>query len=296
MTKNNKKKKKFEYKPLKIPDNDKDFLNRGFFAYGIFKEGQIAYSKIKEFVNEPLTSDGEINRTMLLRDGAPLITDVVSNDLTKGNKIHFLKGKEEEAYDAICKTQPERLYKWSIVEIDKDYYNVLIGTNTNGSSLHCDDNGNYLDNFDGRNDPYFSDLISFIRSELRTLKYDDNTMFKLQMYFMILWSAIERYCTLKYDVSDRQGDYLDALSNDQIFINVLQNTKLKRKAPIFSAKTGFPFYFNTNKADFVIKYYYTLRSNAVHRGKDRKIKEGLLKESLEELLILFEKLIYETFK
>lgn len=295
MSKNNKKKKKFKYEPLKIPDNDNDFFDRGFFAYGIFKKGQIAYSKIKEFVDEPLTSDGEINRTMLLRDGAPLITDNVSNDLTKGKKIHFLDGDEKEAYQAICKTQPEKLYKWSIVKIDEVDYNVLIGANTNGSSLHCDDDGNYLDSFDGRNDPYFSDLIPFIRFELKTLKYDNNTMFKLQMYFMILWSAIERYCTLKYDVSDRQGDYLEALSNDPIFINVLQNTKLNRKPPIFSAKTGSPFII-TNKPSFIINYYYTIRSNAVHRGKDRKIKEAILKESLEELLELFEKLINETFK
>ena len=43
--------KDYKLKPLKILDDDENFLKRGFFAYGIFKEGQLAYPKIKDYVD-----------------------------------------------------------------------------------------------------------------------------------------------------------------------------------------------------------------------------------------------------
>lgn len=292
-------KSKFVYRPLKTPNNA-EFLKRGLFAYGKFKKGQIAYSRIEDCVDRD-PEDDEINREMLLRDGVPLITNKGSPKITKGHKIHFIEGKEKEAYETISKTIPEALYKWSIIKIVDDDYNVLIGVNPGfGSSPHCDEDDKYMDNFDGNNDPYFSELIPFIRSELNVLKDDGNRMFKLQMYYMILWSAIDRYCRLKYNVSKNQGDYLTALSEDSIFQNAFDSTPTRRKHTIFSATNIFGFKFNAkdpkDKYKFVINYYYTIRSNVVHRGKDKKVKEIELEISLNELLEIFEKMIKETFK
>ena len=44
-----------------------------FFAYGIFKPGQLAYSKIKNHVNEK--NSIELNYQMKLRDGVPILID-----------------------------------------------------------------------------------------------------------------------------------------------------------------------------------------------------------------------------
>lgn len=171
-----------------------------------------------------------------------------------------------------------------------------------GSSHHCDDNEEYLDSFDGKRDTYFSELFPFIRKELNALndqklKLNENELlFKLQMYYMLLWSAIDRYCSLKYDVTNRQGDYLEALSEDYIFINALDNTHIRKGRPIFSAKNLLYYKLDKTNPKFSVNYYYTIRSNVVHRGKDKKVKIGELHSSLVELLEIFEKMIDETFK
>ena len=113
---------------------------------------------------------------------------------------------------------------------------------------------------------------------------------------MLLWSAIDRYCSLKYDVTNRQGDYLEALSEDYIFINALDNTHIRKGRPIFSAKNLLYYKLDKNNPKFCVNYYYTIRSNVVHREKDKKVKIGELYSSLVGLLEIFEKMIDETFK
>lgn len=290
-------KREYKLKPIEIPD-DRDFLRRDFFAYGIFKKGQLAHVKIKRFVD--YMEDAEISREIQLRDGVPFITNNESENITKGQKIFFIEGKEKEAYEAICNTEPRQFYEWGIVEIGRKEYNVLIGKRPgDGSSHHCDDNDVYMDSFDGKNDIYFSELFPFIRNELYQLdggNSEQNEIFKLQMYYMLLWSAIDRYCSLKYDITNKQGDYLRALSEDPIFTNALCNTRLKRRKPIFSARDLNWYYFNVRNPYFLVNYYYTIRSNVVHRGKEAKVKKQDLRLSLEELLEIFEKMIDETFK
>ena len=294
--------RKYELKPLKIPDDDENFLKRGFFAYGIFKEGQLAHSKIKEYVDH--IEHEEVNREMRLRDGVPFITNQENrHSTTKGHVIFFIEGKEEKAYEIICNTEAKQLYGWGIIEIDENKYNVLFGKNPKkGSSHHCDDNEEYLNSFDGKRDPYFSEIFPFIRNGLNELfdqekKVKENEiLFRLQMYYMLLWSAIDRYCSVKYDVTNRQGDYLKALSKDYFFINALDNTPIRGGRPIFSAKNLSFFKLDKTNPWFCVNYYYTIRSNVVHRGKDKKVKIGELHSSLVELLEIFEKMINETFK
>ena len=89
---NEKKDKKFYKKPL---------LDLPFFAYGIFKPGQIAYSKIRDLDFE--MKEASINYLMKQRDGVPIL-------LQKGNERYNTKGclydfsDGEKAYRRICQT------------------------------------------------------------------------------------------------------------------------------------------------------------------------------------------------
>lgn len=58
-----------EKKTLNLPNN----TELAFFAYGIFKPGQLAYSKIKNHINEK--NNIELNYQMKLRDGVPILID-----------------------------------------------------------------------------------------------------------------------------------------------------------------------------------------------------------------------------
>lgn len=203
---------RYRLRPVELPD-DESFYQRPFFAYGIFKEGQLAHAKIKDCIERIETDD--IHRMMHIRDGMPVITGEDDTEhLTKGDKI-FFNDKYKKAYEVISSIQPGNIYKWGTVDIDDEPFNVLITDDIQGTFVNVDKDKKYVDDFDGYDDPFFSRVPSFIHDELAKIDYDDeDSIFRFQMLYTLLWSAIDRYCTLKYEVSNRQNDYLKSLSED----------------------------------------------------------------------------------
>lgn len=72
----------------------------------------------------------------------------------------------------------------------------------------------------------------------------ESEIFKLQMYYMLLWSAIERYMKLKYDVSNTENDYLRALANDDVYNEAFSRVNPRNRDSIRSAKNASRYYFN----------------------------------------------------
>ena len=279
--------------PVKVP-KDEDFLKRPYFAYGIFKKGQLAHSKIKDCVDK--IEIDEIPRKMLIKDGIPLIINEYSEKITKGHKIYFKGDMAKEAYKRISDTEPEKIYKWDTIYIGDEEFNLLVGINRGGTFEYVDEHKKYSDDFDGLKDPFFSGVTEFIRNELQNLKLDDdNYIFKIQMYYMLIWSAIDRYCSLKYDVSSDQGYYLFELSNDEIFNDALDDLDLKGRNKIQSARDGGNFYYNLSRSNYIVNFYYTIRSNVVHRGKEAGNRIDELENSLDDLLNIFDYMIEKTF-
>ena len=280
-------------KPVEVPD-DEFFYERPFFAYGHFKKGQLAYSKIADCVED--VANDAVPFKMHIRDGVPAIRKEQSDRKTMGHKIYFVNGKEEEAYSIISNTQLGNFYKWDTVEIGGETFNVLTTEDLEGTFVYVDGNGNYIGEYDGKNDPFFFKAPQFIRNELEKMDYEDKcSIFRLQMYYMLLWSAIDRYCTLKYDVSKKQGDYLKALSQDDAFLSALYSIKPEKRDAIRSARNERPLYFNLERPNFIVNFYYTIRSNVVHRGKEPENNMDGLIMSLNDMLDIFDKLIENTF-
>ena len=284
--------------PVKIPSDDELFYERDFFAYGILKEGELAHSRIDDLVDTVESDD--VPRKMFIKDGSPLIVNVHSkNHRTVGDKIHFLDGCEEDAYERISNIMPGNIYRWDIIKIGKDEeeFNILVGKNYGGLFLHVDEYRNYMDTFDGSKDLFFTKVTKFIRNELEELNESDECyIFKIPMYYMLLWSAIDRYCALKYDVSNSQRDYLEALSNDEIFLEAMDNVNPKTLPNVHSARNGRRYYYNTEIPLFIINHYYTTRSNVVHRGKEEENNFKMLIDSLNDLMDIFDYIIKKTFK
>lgn len=284
--------KDYKLRPMEIPLND-EFYERPFFAYGIFKKGQLAYSKISDCVDNVIPD--EIPRKMYIRDGVPVISsedDV--NFTTKGDKIYFTDSYE--AYGIISKTQPGNIYEWDTVLIDDVLFNVIVTDNFKGCYPNRDKNRNYLDIYDGRKDPFFFKATKFIRNELKALDFEDDcSIFRIQMYYMLLWSAIDRYCSLKYDVSNYQGDYLDNLADDELFNEAFNIVDPRGRKAIHSSRNASPLYFNRKRPNFIVNHYYTIRCNVVHRGKDPENNMSSLIESLMDLLDIFDLMIRKAF-
>ena len=87
-----------EKKTLNPPDN----TELEFFAYGIFKPGQLAYSKIRNHVKEK--NSIEINYQMKLRDGVPILID---------NQRDY--NKQKDTLSLLKKVRKDRLIKQSAI-------------------------------------------------------------------------------------------------------------------------------------------------------------------------------------
>lgn len=274
--------------PLK-PPKDTDLP---FFAYGIFKPRQLAYSRIKDCVDDYY--EYEIDYEMLMRDGVPLIIPprYKGHNNTIGDLIYF-KDKQcaEKAYKTISKTHYEKLYRWEVIKVGEYRANVLMGVNPEMGSSRIEGSMGY---YDGRNDPYFKEAIEVAENEL----YDENNpreginyFFKLQMSYMLLWTAIERYCSLKYN---KAGSKINHLSRDDLFKESLKKHVHSNRI-VYSAENLRVYTLDSQKPYDSLRYYYTIRCNVVHRGKAFFYDMEMLKESLTELLNIFKDVLRDTF-
>ncbi len=194
---NNGKKDKFDKKP----DS-----NLPFFAYGIFKPGQIAYSKIRGL--DFSLKEASINYLMKQRDGVPILLKKENERYkTKGCLYDFSDG--EKAYKIICQTMSPALYEWGTIDVEGEKANVLFGLKPDSGSDSIEDACD-RECFDGRNDPIFKEGIQLIRKNLDEEDFDwEEGFFKLQMNYMLLWSAIDRYCKLKYNMGSEHENRLE---------------------------------------------------------------------------------------
>lgn len=276
----------------------KDPLNTNlpFFAYSIFKPEQIAYSKIKKYVS--YYKNIEINYKMKLRDGVPILINKENEKYsTKGFLITFKDLNHEDAYNTINKTMSNKLYEWQTITIDENEVNVLIGLEPENGSMDIL-NYNEQNNFDGKNDPLFKEGIEIIENNLKSNENSCETIenfFQIQMNYMLLWSAIERFSSLKYNKrTKRENNY--EFAKEKAFKNGIKEFKKKNRKCVYSNEDLRKYCFNHENPKYAINYYYTLRCNVVHRGKTGIMDYMMLKEATNELLKIFKNILNDAFK
>ena len=279
------------YNPhLKLPND----TSLPFFAYGIFKPNQLAYSRISEYVRNAIPE--EINYRMLMRDGVPLIVPPITNKVQhhcQGYLIYFKEDCSNKAYETISNNEPEKLYKWEVIRVGENKANVLMGVNPElGSSPMYENEGCY----DGKNDPLFNEALRVIEQELNDKNKHWSSVddfFKLQMAYMLLWSSIDRYLTLKYP-GHSFGDYHKQFAKEKAFKDSLKRHVTENRK-VYSAQDLREYTLDSKKSFYSLKYYYTIRCNVVHRGKAIHGDEYMLRASLTELLNIFKDVLGDTF-
>lgn len=259
--------------------------NLPFFAYGIFKPGQLAYPRIMGYVKgEP--SAEIVDYEMLYRDGIPLIRSGENEYFkTSGYLIEFTDPKE--AYEIIGKSEPEELYMWKRIKVNGEWANALVGLNADcGSSNNQDYSTSY---YNYRQDPFFKYALKLIKDTKDEFKGKNignmEDFFKLQMHYMLLWSVIERFCTFSYGYFPI-GKNMFSFAKEKSFKDELKT--ITRKDVVYSSDTLEDKYLDSFSYVDSILYYYTMRCNVVHKGKTVKSEDrNKLKFSLEELYKLF---------
>jgi hypothetical protein len=159
------------------------------------------------------------------------------------------------------------------------------------------------ENWDGRKDPLFIAALQVVHETLEAnaiFDKDLRPMFKLQMAYLLLWSAIERYASLRYHLGEEVSAKIKKIAKEDKFKELLhQNVKMNGERKLRVQRADRPeehYEMNPEKPEKCLDYYYQVRSNITHRGKAVETDHVIVEECLRELLNIFEGVLSSAFE
>ena len=277
--------------PKKVPKlTPPENTDLRFFAYGVFKPNQVAYSRIKRFVDIDNIKETDTEYELRERNGLPVLTEnKMQSRKTKGYLIKFNPKSTELAYRIISKTKSSKLYEWKVLEIDGEPANVLIGVEPEKTNIFMRDDKNY----DGLNDPIVYDAINFIEKQLQQdFPNETEWYFNLQMCYMLLWASIERFTTFKYGNNTKRYNNLK-FSTEPAFKYAIKG--IEYKYTVLNSEDLNEYKFDSEDAEKCIKYYYAIRCNVIHSGKSHLQERDFLEEATRDLLEIYKYVLDDVF-
>ena len=262
-----------------------------FFAYGVFKPNELAFLQIKDFVEN--CSETVIPGTLRIRDGLPIISLEDRHGRVQGSLIQFYAEAGQDAYRRIADLEPDNQYQWATVTAGDCEANCLAGRSPlKGSTWSTDE-------WSGRNDPLFNEALDVVAETLKNnSQFDDDLkpLFRLEMAYLLLWTCIERYASLRYHLGDKATQKVKNLAEEPAFRAALLKYVSERRSVQRADKPTDKSVLDVNDPSKAIAYYYQLRSNLVHRGKGVSDDHERLEKSLRELLAIFKETLDAAFK
>ncbi len=271
-------------------------LDLPIFVYGAFKPGELAYTQLKDLiVGEPVSAyaDGALR----LRDGLPLY-DPQGPGRVKGYVLHFHLEVRKEAYDKVCAFEPKQIYGWLVITLPTGRANILQGkTLGRGRAVPLE-----ASEWSFRLDPVFDYGLREVERFVRELAdepfksappeyFEWPRFFRLQMAYLLLWSAIERFCTYAYGPALGPTARIKALGSDQRFKDGVAKhlAELLRVADSRNPRTEETL--DPNRPEKAAMAFYQVRSNLAHRGKGAYADGEIVRKSLRYLLAIFEEML-----
>ena len=277
--------------PYKVPKlNSPKDTNLRFFAYGVFKPNQVAYSRIKKYVDTENTEETTTDYDLREINGLPVLTENKLNlPETTGYLIKFIPLHSEKAYRIISNTKAATLYEWKVLNINNEPANVLIAIEPEKTNIFMHEEKNY----DGFNDPIFYDAIRFIERQLmQDYPTENERYFNLQMCYMLLWASIERFCTFKYGNNTKRLN-IKKFSTEPAFKNRIK--EINYEYVVLNSEDLIEYPFDPTDAYECIKYYYAIRCNVIHSGKSHLREIGFLEDALEDLMTIYKFVLDDVF-
>lgn len=264
-----------------------------FFAYGTFKPGQLCFARIRQFVSERI--EASIPGILKERDGIPLlVNDPTSKNLIKGVILSFSFENKIEAYKQIIEIEPDEVYVWKELTTESGIVaNTFVGKRATRGSSDLE----HIDQWDGRTDPFFTTAIEEIHDIIEKNVHFDHecrSLFRLQMAYSLLWSAIERYVSLKYSLAADPMQKIVKIADEVTFKESLKRN-VTEKREIYNSKNFDKEILDSEFPVKSIKYYYQVRSNSLHRGKAMFRDFDTVRNSTIELLAIFKDLLEKGF-
>jgi hypothetical protein len=273
-----------------------------FFSHGIFKPGELAYRRLQAFVDvSPVRA--LVRGSLWLRDGLPLLVPNGSGTIA-GYLLTFKPGQEIEAYQLIDSTEPPQHYRWATLTLSEPLQqaNALLGHSPAKASGPFEE----LE-WSGRHDPVFTYAIQTVHQTAEELaaepfisappdSFDWPRLFRLQMAYLLLWAAIERYAALAYGPNLEPLEKVRRIGADDLFQAALQSTVARTDRVFDSRDPDSCAILDVRRSESSAKYYYQVRSNMSHRGKGAWKDGELVRQSLIELLAIFTAMLESSWE
>jgi hypothetical protein len=270
-------------------------LSLPFFAYGLFRPGQIAYFQIREYVLDSIAGV-TVKGHLLIRDGLPMI-DSSGNGTVDGVLIHFKDGTALQAYNRIAKLEPDKQYRWDVTTAGDGSVNVLFGRSPRKGSVALEETDEK--EWNGWNDPLFTDALVVVQETITansTFEWDMKRLFRLQMAYLLLWSAIERYVSLRYHLAKDVTHKISHLADELAFVTALRSHVSKMRSVQRADNPTDKAILDPTLPRSALTYYYQVRSNITHRGKAMHNDFNIVLPSANELLAIFRNVLEQAKK
>jgi hypothetical protein len=148
-----------------------------------------------------------------------------------------------------------------------------------------------------RDDPLFTEAMDEISAVLRPAlrsrpASEVGQFFQYQMAYLLLWSALERFCSLRYGLGLESMARIHRLAEEPAFSDALKR-HVHEERRVFRADrpTEPPEHLRPDDPTGSLDFYHQARSNIVHRGKSVRDDLSLVQQSLAELSAIFRDLL-----
>ena len=258
---------------IEVPDN----TTLPAFVYGFLKPGELAHSIIEAYVEHAVPA--RVTGSLRVRDGLPLLV------ADSGSVEGFLLLPKGNLYEAISSFEPRAQYRWSeTTTLDGTVANVLLGRSPQKGSAPLD-----ASCFSSRKDILLVYGPRSVRGAMRRLFGGDEVakFFEVQMAYMLLWSIIERFISLRYGPWLEPLDKVRRFGSDPLwasgFAAITDRIESDEKV-VDSRDPGSVYCLDAAKPERSLLYFYQFRCNLVHRGKAAMVETVRLERAANQLM------------
>ncbi|OLD62935.1 MAG: hypothetical protein AUI33_13275 [Ignavibacteria bacterium 13_1_40CM_2_61_4] len=152
--------------------------------------------------------------------------------------------------------------------------------------------------WDGKEDALLTVALEVVRdvfNENQKFAWDLKPLFRLQMAYLLLWSAIERYASLRYHLGVDVTKKIRQLAEEPSFQTALQQFVKQEKRVYRADRPKENYRLDPTNSSESLDFYYQIRSNITHRGKAVPDDFDLLKDSLFQLSQIFDCVLESAF-
>jgi hypothetical protein len=115
------------------------------------------------------------------------------------------------------------------------------------------------------------------------------------MAYLLLWTAIERYCTLRWGFGENPVARVNRLATEPAFARALKQHVQETRRVYRADRPGRTAErLDPDDPARSIKFYCQVRSNISHRGKSVHDERALVAQSLNELSAIFRDVLDAT--